>query len=184
MIVPDKTRLTGSLRLFYQDRNMRHCVVRLATALVGIASLTVASAYCADARPARPGFATPSPSAAQAKELAQTGRLPAAPQIVIRGRIGKSIPITPGRAGVTYSSSTKPFPTTAMPRQIDRSLPHTRKFGDGTVVTGSKRTGVTHAGKTFPFGAEIGTRHTGLTNSGLTTRHTPGRVWAGFRRAQ
>ncbi len=70
-----------------------------------------------------------------------------------------------------------------MTRQMDGSLPHTRKFGDGTVIAGPARLGITHAGKTFPFGAEIGTRRTGWSNSGLTTLHSPGRVWSGFRKA-
>jgi hypothetical protein len=71
-----------------------------------------------------------------------------------------------------------------MTRQMDGSLPHTRKFGDGTVITGPERRGITQGQKTFPFDAEVGTRRTGWTNSGLTTLHTPGRVWAGFRRIQ
>lgn len=155
-----------------------------AIALSGFVCLSVASTYGSDARPARPGFAAPRPSAAQAKALVQTGRLPAPPPIMIRGGIGKSIPVTPNRIGVTYAGSTMPFPTTAMPRQIDGSLPHTRKFGDGTVVAGSQRQGVAHAGKTFPFGAEIGTRRTGWANTGLTTMHTPGRAWSSFRKAR
>lgn len=163
---------------------MRSSFVQRATLLAGIICFGVTAARGSDSRPARPGFATPPSASAQAKQTAQPSRLPASSRVVVRGRVGVSIPVTGNRLGVTHYSSSAPFPVTAMGRQVDGSLPHTRKFGDGTVIIGAQREGITHAGKTFPFGAEVGTRRTGWANSGLTTLHSPGRIWAGFRRAQ
>ena len=117
---------------------------------------------------------TPSPTAV---------RDPSRPPIMILGRIGTTIRTDRDRAGITHHSSTRQFVQTPMTRQMDGSLPYNRKFGDGTVMTGADRVGVTRVGKTIPFGAEVGTRRTGWLNSGLTTPHTPSRVWSSFRKA-
>lgn len=124
--------------------------------------------------PATAYYTAPSPTAV---------RNPARPPIIIKGRIGQTVMTDRSRIGVTHHASTRQFVTTPMARQMDGSLPHHRKFGDGTVIAGPERLGITHAGKTFPYGAEVGTRRTGWANTGLTTLHTPGRVWSGFRRA-
>ncbi len=180
----DLAQLTASLICVETTRKateMTSKLIRPAITVCGFACL-----WCGQVSGQEPGQTPPAKTSlptAKATPSPTAVPNPTRPPIMIRGRIGTTIRTDRDRAGITHYGSSREFTKSPMVRQMDGSLPHTRKFGDGTVIAGPVRQGITHAGKTFPFGAEIGTRRTGWPNTGLTTLHSPGRVWESFRKA-
>lgn len=133
----------------------------------------LSSAIQAELAPARPQSVTPKSSVplGASSPLQRSGRT-----TVITGR---------DRIGVTAGSGTTAFPATPQRSRPDNFLTQTRQFGDGTVVTGPSRIGVTRAVSTGNLGVSALTRAPQTVNrSGLSTLHSTGSVWSGFRRVK
>ncbi|MDB5338308.1 MAG: hypothetical protein JWN70_3927 [Planctomycetaceae bacterium] len=95
--------------------------------------------------------------------------------------------VIPGRErlGVTVGTGTTAFPSGPIHNRPDGFMTNTRKLGDNTVVVGQARTGMTRSISTDMLGVSKSTRTPQIFGrSGLSTPHSTGRSWSGFKRVK
>ena len=109
------------------------------------------------------------------------------PQISSTPQISGRAAVRAGRErrGVTIGTGTTPFPAGLMHGRPEGFLTNTRKLGDNTVVTSGARIGVTRSVSTDKFGVSSSTRApVTVGRSGLSTLHSTGSSWSGFKRVK